>query len=171
MHFCGKNKTPYWSVIVLIVWIAVVSLVVMLLWNWIGGSLFHLPFLDWPRALGLLILVRLLLGHHFFFRNGGWGHRQHFQRGGESHAYRSGYSFDRMKGDRDDNLKNWEDFCHQQANNPRTFSKWHRLWFLFRQHWDLWDYDRRMHFLSEDLGIKRNSQEAENDVSPHHEAQ
>jgi len=48
--------------------IALVSTIVMLLWNALLPSLFHFPVITWPQALGLLVLCKLLFGN---FRGGG----------------------------------------------------------------------------------------------------
>jgi hypothetical protein len=56
---------------------AALGAVVMLLWNAIVPALFttaHL--LDYPHALGLLVLCRILFGG--FRRGGGWHGRRHF---------------------------------------------------------------------------------------------
>jgi hypothetical protein len=37
-----------------------VSLPVMLLWDWLMPTLFHLPTITWPQAWGLMILCALL---------------------------------------------------------------------------------------------------------------
>ena len=50
--------------------IALVSTVVMLLWNALLPSLFNFPAITWYQALGLLVLCKLLFGG---FR-GGPGH-------------------------------------------------------------------------------------------------
>lgn len=52
--------------------IAVVGGSVMLLWNWLLPPLTGWHTLDFPRALGLLVLCRLLFGG---WRGGGWRHR------------------------------------------------------------------------------------------------
>jgi predicted membrane chloride channel (bestrophin family) len=52
--------------------IAVSSLLVMVLWNWLVPTLFGLPAISFLQALGLLILTRILFGgfrgHHFYRR-------------------------------------------------------------------------------------------------------
>ncbi|HEY4206939.1 MAG TPA: hypothetical protein VGM31_09005 [Puia sp.] len=40
----------------------VVSGIVMLLWNALMPSLFHLSVITWPQALGLLVLCKILFG-------------------------------------------------------------------------------------------------------------
>ncbi len=55
--------------------IALVSTVVMLLWNALLPSLFHFPVITWYQALGLLVLCKLLFGG---FR-GGPGHKQQWK--------------------------------------------------------------------------------------------
>ena len=53
--------------------IAVLSLVVMSLWNWLVPSLFHGPAVQYWQAVGLLLLSRILFGG--LRRRGGWhGH-------------------------------------------------------------------------------------------------
>jgi len=55
-----------------IVAIAVVTFVVMMLWNWLAPVLFGWHAITFWQALGLLVLCRLLFGG--FRRGGGWGH-------------------------------------------------------------------------------------------------
>lgn len=46
--------------------------VVMLLWNALLPTIFHLPIISFWQALGLLVLAKLLFGG---FRGGSWGGR------------------------------------------------------------------------------------------------
>ncbi len=53
--------------------IALLSLVVMSLWNWLVPSLFHGPAVQYWQAVGLLLLSRILFGS--LRGRGGWhGH-------------------------------------------------------------------------------------------------
>jgi hypothetical protein len=45
-----------------VVFVAVVSLAVMVLWNWLAPSLFGWPVINLAQAAGLLLLCRMLLG-------------------------------------------------------------------------------------------------------------
>src|SRR2546421_11139342 len=60
---------------------ALLSLVVMSLWNWLVPSLFHGPAVRYWQAVGLLLLCRILFGG--VRARGGWrGHwRQRMWRG------------------------------------------------------------------------------------------
>jgi len=49
--------------------VLVFSFVVMLLWNWLIPAIFDGPRINFPQALGLLALSKVLLG----FGRGGWG--------------------------------------------------------------------------------------------------
>ena len=62
------------GVIVVSLGIALISWVVMSLWNWLLPALFNLPSLSWLQALGLLALSRLLFGglRPGFARRGPW---------------------------------------------------------------------------------------------------
>jgi len=42
--------------------VALLSLVVMSLWNWLVPSLFHGPAVQYWQAVGLLLLARILFG-------------------------------------------------------------------------------------------------------------
>ena len=42
--------------------VALASVVVMLLWNWLMPALFGLPEISYLQSLGLLVLSKLLLG-------------------------------------------------------------------------------------------------------------
>lgn len=58
---------------VVVVLLAVVGLIVMGLWNWLVPVLFAGPRIEYPQALGLLVLARLLFGG--WRGRGGWhGH-------------------------------------------------------------------------------------------------
>jgi hypothetical protein len=60
--------------------LGVVSFVVMSLWNWLVPSLFGGPVLDYWKALGLLVLARLLFGGLRPHGRGPWGHSWHHGR-------------------------------------------------------------------------------------------
>jgi len=64
-HF--RKKIPLIILMVLLVLTAVTT-VVMLLWNALMPTIFHLPNITWIQALGLLVLCKLLFGG---FRGGG----------------------------------------------------------------------------------------------------
>lgn len=55
---------------------AVLSLLVMLLWNWLMPVIFNLPTLNYWQALGLLILAKIL----FAFPGRGHNHFPHERR-------------------------------------------------------------------------------------------
>ena len=60
-----------------VLFVAVAGAVVMLLWNWLLPPLFGLPAIGFWKALGLLVLSRILFGR---FHGGGhwhWRHRMH----------------------------------------------------------------------------------------------
>jgi hypothetical protein len=64
--------------------VAIVSFVVMSLWNALIPNLFHGPVLQYWQALGLLILCRLLFGGfrgrgHGWHSHGGGGWRRHWR--------------------------------------------------------------------------------------------
>ncbi len=56
-------------VVLVLVCAAVMSYVVMQLWNWLMPAVFGLRVISWTQALGLLVLSKLLLGG--FHRHGG----------------------------------------------------------------------------------------------------
>jgi hypothetical protein len=62
------------SVVLVLAVVAVVSFVVMSLWNALIPNLFHGPVLQYLQAVGLLILCRLLFGG---FRGRGHGWQSH----------------------------------------------------------------------------------------------
>lgn len=75
-----KHKIKYlFYFIMMIGAIAALGWIVMSLWNWIIPSLFaNALSIDYFRALGLLILCRVLFGG--FHGRGGWHHHRHMQR-------------------------------------------------------------------------------------------
>jgi hypothetical protein len=60
--------------------LAVVSFLVMTLWNWLVPPLFGGPMLHYTEALGLLVLARLLFGGLRPHGRGPWGHSWHHAR-------------------------------------------------------------------------------------------
>lgn len=67
------------KLIMVMIAIAALGWVVMSLWNWIMPSLFtSAQPIDYFRALGLLVLSRILFGG--FHGRGGWHHHKHMQR-------------------------------------------------------------------------------------------
>ena len=69
------------AVIVSVV-IGLLSLIVMALWNAVVPTVFGLKPIDWPLALGLLVLARILVGFHGRPGHGhGWKHGHGFGHG------------------------------------------------------------------------------------------
>ena len=65
--------------LLVLVGIAVLGWMTMLLWNWVVPALFVSGrIIDFPHALGLLVLSRILFGG--FRGHGGWGGRRHWRR-------------------------------------------------------------------------------------------
>jgi hypothetical protein len=61
--------------------LGVLSFAVMSLWNWLVPALFAGPVIDYWKALGLLVLARLLFGGLRPHGRGPWGHSWHHARG------------------------------------------------------------------------------------------
>ncbi len=59
--------------VVIAVVLAVMSFVVMSLWNWLVPGLFGGPLIDYWKALGLLVLARILFGGLRPHGRGPWG--------------------------------------------------------------------------------------------------
>ena len=82
MRMQERKANPAWwvlkglgIVIVVAAVISLLSLIVMALWNAVLPTVFGLKPIDWPLALGLLVLARILFG--FPGRHGhgrGWHH-------------------------------------------------------------------------------------------------
>jgi hypothetical protein len=78
--------------------VALVSLVVMLLWNALIPSLFAGPVLGFWQAAGLLVLSRILFGgfrrhgHHHEWRRRAWRARWHRMTPEERDRFRDGFS-------------------------------------------------------------------------------
>lgn len=71
LHFLKMALVP-------LILVPLVSGIVMLLWNWLMPSLFvGVQQIDYLRAVGLLVLCRILFGG---LRGRGWHHAHHRQR-------------------------------------------------------------------------------------------
>lgn len=57
--------------------------ITMYLWNWLMPELFHLPYINYYQAFGLVLLSKILFGG-FRMRGGGWGHRKYWRAKWES---------------------------------------------------------------------------------------
>jgi hypothetical protein len=83
-------KRKYWFLrglkvaVMIAVFLAVISFVVMTLWNWLVPALFAGPLVSYWQALGLLVLIRLLCGgfrpHHHGHGRGPFGRSWHDSR-------------------------------------------------------------------------------------------
>jgi len=70
------------KVILVLVVIVVVGWIVMTLWNWLMPALFvGIHQIDYPHAVGLLVLSRILFGgfRGHGGRHGGWHGHQHWK--------------------------------------------------------------------------------------------
>ena len=78
---CGGRKRLFFIPLIVLAVLAK-GAVVMVLWNALIPDLFHGPLLDYPQALGLMILAKVLVGFGGFRRFGHHGHhhgmRKHF---------------------------------------------------------------------------------------------
>jgi hypothetical protein len=75
-----RYRARFWVIPILMALVAgVLGLVVMLLWNAVMPAVFagSRP-MDYPHALGLLVLSRILFGG--FRGRGGWRQRRHWRR-------------------------------------------------------------------------------------------
>ena len=83
MHNAHNKKSWFFKgFIFVIVFIAVLSLVVMLLWNWLMPMIFGITAITYLQALGLLILSKILLtgigkrpSPYYYNRRKYWHHR------------------------------------------------------------------------------------------------
>ncbi|MEJ0036044.1 MAG: hypothetical protein WDO68_08165 [Gammaproteobacteria bacterium] len=66
--------------VIVAVVLGVLTFVVMSLWNWLVPALFGGPLLDYWKALGLLVLARLLFGGLRPHGRGPWGRSWHHAR-------------------------------------------------------------------------------------------
>lgn len=71
-HF--SKKFFFQKLFFVLVIIAVISLVVFLLWNWLMPAIFNLPEINYLQALGILILSKIL-----FFGIGRHNHHDHWK--------------------------------------------------------------------------------------------
>jgi len=79
---CGAYNKRRWffkGFIFALVFIAVLSLVLLLLWNWLMPAIFGIPTITYIQAAGLLILSKILLtgvgkrpGHYYYNRRKYW---------------------------------------------------------------------------------------------------
>jgi hypothetical protein len=68
--------------VIVVVAVAVISLVVEHLWNWLMPSIFGLRLITYWQAMGLLVLSKLLLGgfHKHGHGGGRWNERREWKR-------------------------------------------------------------------------------------------
>ena len=71
----SRRRIPKF-VLFVVVAIAVYSVALMALWNWLVPTLFDLPRITYWQALGLLGLSRILFGGFRGRRKLGWRHRR-----------------------------------------------------------------------------------------------
>ena len=101
---------------------AVMSYVVMLLWNWLMPAVFGLGLISFWQAAGMLIFAKLLFG----FGRGGWGHGSHW--GHQRHSYWKTKMEERLKNmtpeDREKFRSEWKQRCgkwsHQSWGEKKT---------------------------------------------------
>jgi hypothetical protein len=74
-----KNKF-IWMPVAGVLLAAVLTWVVMLLWNWLMPAIFGLTVITFWQALGVLVLSKILFGGH-------WGKRGHCCHGGHGHGH------------------------------------------------------------------------------------
>lgn len=88
------------------------SLAVMILWNWLVPAIFDGPRINFPQAVGLLALAKVLLG----FGRGGWGgghRRQHWKKKFES-------KWQRMAPEEKEKFKHsFMDRCYQDKQKKK----------------------------------------------------
>jgi hypothetical protein len=96
--------------------LAVLTLVVMLLWNALVPSLFSGPVIGFWQAAGLLVLCRILFGgfrgrggHHDWKRRWVWEDRWYRMTPEERERFR-------------DSFRNWKDMSHEERHELR--SRW-----------------------------------------------
>jgi hypothetical protein len=79
-----EHRNPKWiffKVFFGIIFVAVISFILMTLWNWLMPSLFGIKSIDYLHAIGLLILSKILFSgvgmrpHHHDSRQEAW-HRK-----------------------------------------------------------------------------------------------
>ena len=58
-HHLGK-KFVFRKIFFILAAVAVMSVLVMFLWNWLMPSIFHLPAIGFLQAAGILILSKIL---------------------------------------------------------------------------------------------------------------
>ncbi len=93
--------------------VAVLSLVVMLLWNALVPSLFSGPVIGFWQAVGLLVLCRILFGgfrgrggHHGWRQRWAWHDRWHHMSPEERERFREGF-------------RNWKHMNHEERREFR----------------------------------------------------
>jgi magnesium-transporting ATPase (P-type) len=71
-HF--SKKFFFQKLFFVLVIIALISLIVLLLWNWLMPAIFNLPEINYLQAIGILILSKIL-----FLGIGKHNHRDHWK--------------------------------------------------------------------------------------------
>ncbi|MBI3136344.1 MAG: hypothetical protein HYZ14_16835 [Bacteroidetes bacterium] len=94
------------------------TLVVMLLWNWLMPVLFGLSVITFWQALGVLVLSKILFGGH-------WGKRGHCCHGGYGHSHSAWKEKFKSKWQNmsDEDRRKWEEkFCGSKWQHTTTSS-------------------------------------------------
>jgi uncharacterized protein DUF3106 len=98
------------------VFLAVVGLVVMGLWNALIPSLFAGPVLGFWQAVGLLLLCRILFGGFRRVGPGGWGHHHRGHRAWKARWHRmTPEERERFR----DSFRRWKDMSREQRRQFR----------------------------------------------------
>jgi hypothetical protein len=71
-----RHRRRFWMVPLILIAVLLKTAIMMFLWNKLVPDLFHGPVLTYWHALGLMILVKLLVGFGGGF--GRFGHHRHF---------------------------------------------------------------------------------------------
>jgi hypothetical protein len=113
-----KSKFRFLFVLFPVAFVTLGALITMGLWNWIMPAMFGLGTLTFLKALGILLLARILFGWKGMHRHGWHGHYAYAGSCGPGHMHRKAWMHHRWQ-----NLtpEQREKFARKCGMNPDDF--------------------------------------------------
>ncbi len=75
-YYVTKGVKIFFFIVLAIAFLLLMNYVFMLLWNWLMPELFALPTIDYWKALGLIVLAKIIFGFGFGDSDGPGGKKK-----------------------------------------------------------------------------------------------